>query len=60
MLMEAHTACDEQARHVDVLCFTKSDTGRAEVPVDRPGEESGTDSALQHVALQSETDEDPG
>ena len=46
-------ACDEQARHVDVLCFTKSGTGRAEVPVDRDGEESGTDNALQPVALQS-------
>ncbi|MED5469906.1 MAG: hypothetical protein VX542_06520, partial [Cyanobacteriota bacterium] len=56
MLIEAHTACDEQARHVDVLCFTKSDTGRAEVPVDRHGEESGTDNALQPVALQSDAE----
>ena len=42
--------CDEQARHVDVLCFTKSDTGRAEVPVDRHGEESSTASADQEAA----------
>ena len=56
MLIEADTACDEQARHVDVLCFTKSNTGRAEVPVDRHGEESGTDSALQPVPLQSDAE----
>ena len=29
LLIEAQTACDEQARHVDVLCFSKSDTERA-------------------------------
>ena len=51
-------ACDEQPRTVDVLCFTNSKTGKAEVPVDRHEEESGTDSALQPAALQSDAEND--
>ena len=49
-------ACDEQARHVDVLCFTatnKSDTGSAVLPVEKHAVESDTDRAVLPVALAS-------
>ena len=48
-------ACDEQARHVDVLCFTatnKSDTGRAVLPVEHHADESDTDRAVLPVAWE--------
>ena len=49
-------ACDDEARPVDVVCFSTSDTGRAEVIVDRDGEKCGTESALQPVPLQSDAE----
>ena len=49
-------ACDEQARLVDVLCFTTSDTGREDVPADRHGEELRTDSAPQPIPWQSDVE----
>ena len=48
-------ACDEQARHVDVLCFTathKSDTGRVVLPVEHHADESDSDRAVLPVALE--------
>ena len=56
MLIEVPTACDEQARHVDVLCFTKSDTGEAVLPVDHHTNESDTHTAVRPVALEADTE----
>ena len=56
MLIEAQTPCDDQARHVDVLCFTKSDTGRAVLLVDHHADESDTDRAVQPVALEADAE----
>ena len=47
MLIEVQAACDEQVRHVDVLCFTKSDTDKAAQPVEPQADESDTDRAAQ-------------
>ena len=47
LLIEVQVACDEQVRHVDVLCFTKSDTDKAAQPVEPQADESDTDSAAQ-------------
>ena len=39
--------CDEQARHVDVVCFTTSDADRPVLPVDHHANESDADRAVQ-------------
>ena len=54
MLTEAQMPCDDQARHVDVLCFTNSDTDRAVLPVCHHADESVPDRALQPVALEAD------
>ena len=56
MLIEAQTPCDEQARHVDVLCFTKSDTEKAVQPVDFHADASDTNRAVQPVALEADAE----
>ena len=56
ILIEAQTACDEQARHIDVLCFSKSDTDRAVQPVDLHADESDTNRAVQPVALEADAE----
>ena len=45
--------CDDQARHVDVLCFTMSDTDRAVLPVAHHADESVSDRAVQPVTLEA-------
>ena len=52
MFIEAQTPSDDQARHVDVLCFTKSGTDRAVLPVSHHADESDIDRAVQPVALE--------
>ena len=58
MLIEAQMPCDDQARHVDVLCFTKSDTGKAVPPVDHHTDQSDTDRAVGSVALETDAKND--
>ena len=56
MLIEAQTPSDDQARHVDVLCFTKSGTDRAVLPVSHHADESDIDRAVQPVALEADAE----
>jgi len=56
MLIEVQTPCDDQARHVDVLCFTNSHTEGAVLTVDHHADESDNDSAVQPVALEADTE----
>ena len=60
MLIEAQMPCDDHARHVDVLCFTKSDTHEAVGHADHHADESDTHSAVRPVALEpdAENEED--
>ena len=58
MLIEAQMPCDDQARHVDVLCFTKSDPGRAVLPADHHTDQSHTDRAVGSVALETDAKND--
>ena len=46
--------CDDQARHVDVLCFSKPDAEKAVLPVDHHINEYDTHSAVQLVALEAD------
>ena len=55
-MIEAQTACDEQARHVDVVCFTKSNTDRAVQPVDLHADDSDTNRAVQPVSLEADAE----
>ena len=48
--------CDDQARHVDVLCFSKPDTDKAVVPVDHLINESDIHSAVRPVALEADVE----
>ena len=54
MLIEAQMPCDDQVRHVDVLCFSKPDANKAVLPADHRIEESDIQSAVQSVALGAE------
>ena len=54
MLIEAQMPCDDQVRHVDVLCFSKPDANKAVLPADHRIEESDIQSAVQPVALGAE------
>ena len=60
MLLEVPTVCDEQARHIDVLCFTKSDADRALHLVDRRADESEPNTAVPSVLSEAgvENEED--
>ncbi len=58
MLIEAQMPCDDQARHVDVLCFTKSDTGKAVLPVHHHIDQSDTDRAVGSTALETDAKND--
>ena len=46
--------CDDQDRHVDVLCFTESNTDSAVVRADHYTNESETNSAAKPVALEDD------
>ena len=46
--------CDDQARHVDVLCFSKPDPDKAVLPIDHHINESDTHSSVQPVALEAD------
>ena len=50
--------CDEQARHVDVVCFTTSDADRPVLPVDHHVNESDADKAVQRVASETGAEND--
>ena len=50
--------CDEQARHVDVVCFTTSDADRPVLPVDHHANESDADRGVQPVALETGAEND--
>ena len=50
--------CDEQARHVDVVCFTTSDADRPVLPVDHHDNESDADRGVQPVALEAGAEND--
>jgi hypothetical protein len=52
MLIEPYMACDDQARHVDVLCFTD----RSALPSDHQADVADTDSAVLPVALEAEAE----
>ena len=54
MLIEAQMPCDDQVRHVDVLCFSEPDANKAVLPADHRIEESDIQSAVQSVALGAE------
>jgi hypothetical protein len=54
MLIEAQMPCDDQARYVDVLCFSKPDADKAVLPVDHRIDESDIQGAVQPVALGAE------
>ena len=51
MLIEAQAACDEQARHVDVVCFTK-----AAHPAELHADESSSNRAVRPVALETDAE----
>ena len=57
MLIEAQMPCDDQARHVDVLCFSTLDADKVVLPVDLHTDESDSHSAVQPVALGAEDDD---
>ena len=50
--------CDEQARHVDVVCFTTSDADRPVLPVDHHANDSDADRAVQRVASETGAEND--
>ena len=54
--MEAQEACDEQARHVDVLSFTQFDTDRAVQPVELHADEIDADRPVQPAESQADTE----
>ena len=56
ILLEAQMACDDHVRQVDVLCFKTPHTIIAERPGELHVNESGTDSAVQPVASQADTE----
>ena len=58
ILTEAQMPCDEQARHVDVVCFTTSDADRPVLPVDHHANESDADRGVQPVALETGAEND--
>ena len=49
ILIEHQAACDEQAKHVDMLCFTK-----AASPVEFLADESGNNRTVRPVALEAD------
>jgi len=48
MLIEAPMACHEEARHVDVLCFTKSVSGEAVLPLEHHADGSNISAAVNN------------
>ena len=54
MLIEAQMPVDDQARPVDVLCFSRSQIHEAGQPADHLADESDTYSAVPPVALESD------
>ena len=52
MLIEAQMPGDEQARHIDVLCFSKSQTREAVRPVDHHSIESDPHMSVCPIALE--------
>ena len=58
MLIEAQMPGDDQARHVDVLCFTKSDSDKAVLHGDHHTEESDTHGAVRPGPLAADADND--
>ena len=54
MLIEAQMPVDDQARHVDVLCFSRSQIHEAGRHADHLADESDTYSAVPPVALESD------
>ena len=56
MLIQAQMPCDENSRHVDVLCFTKPQTHQAAGHVDPSVDVPEMDSAVQPGALESDAE----
>ena len=57
MLIEAQMPCDDEARHVDVLCFTTPNTAGANGQDEPPDNEADNHSAVQPAAVEADPKE---